>query len=323
MAPKRYIWGFPGVGKSSLRSTYRIVDADSNAFLFGGVSPTILHQPIDAEGLLRQPDYPQNYLNHIRAVDGDIILINCHISHLKTLDRENLLLVYPSKELKSEYLKRYQTRGDHPSFLQHMEESFEDMVDTLSHAPYRRLMLTDPKATLQSLLDGGILMSQFITKQELTTLLEESIRYGVYTPDPVHAEKAPDALAQLIFEGEIDLDLPALRQDHAKAKAQEQQLQLQAARRGGLTHEELLDRIQEGIINGTFFIEHGQIAPYQYGYEVLYPNDRFSYTNRWECYHCSLSQVAEQVTSMIENDRQSRSILQHRALSSGHPAHAL
>lgn len=89
MASKRYVWGFSGVGKSSLRAKYRIVDTDSNAFLFGGVSPSSLHQPLDMEGTLRQTGYPQNYLDYIRAVDGDIILINCHISHLKALDYDN------------------------------------------------------------------------------------------------------------------------------------------------------------------------------------------------------------------------------------------
>ena len=96
MSFKYYVWGFPGVGKSSLRSSYRIVDADSNAFLFSGVSSSSLHQTADKEGIVRQKDYPQNYLDYIRTTDGDIILINCHVSLLKELDRENLLLIYPS-----------------------------------------------------------------------------------------------------------------------------------------------------------------------------------------------------------------------------------
>ena len=308
MSSKVYVWGFPGVGKSSLRSSLNITDADSRMFMFDGVSPESLHQAEDREGVRRQQGYPENYLEHIRNTNADIVLLNCHVSHLNGLDPENLLLIYPAKELKGEYISRYHARGDHASFIQHMEECFDDMVDAIAQAPFRKLMLTDPKTTLQSLLDGGALMSQFITKKELTNLLEESIRYGVFTPAPAHAGKSPDQLAQMVFEGEVELDLAVLRKNHARANAEEEQELLRVARRGGLTHEALRERIQTGIVQNVFFIEHGQIAPYQYGYEVMYPNDRFAYQNRWECYNCGLSEVAEKITCMIEKDQQDKEV---------------
>ncbi len=314
MSSKVYVWGFPGVGKSSLRSSLSIADADSNAFMFDGAAQNTLHQTSDREGLTRHQGYPQNYLDFIQNTDADIVLLNCHLSYLKDLDQEKLLLVYPAKELKSEYIRRYKARGDHASFIAHMEECFEDMVDTLTQAPFRKLMLTDPKTTLQSLLDGGVFMSQFITKKELTNLLEESIRFQIYTPDPAHADKSPDQLAQMVFEGEVALDLAALRKDHAAAKAEEEQEQLRATRRGGLTHQQLRERILTGIVSGALFIEHGQIAPYQFGYQVRYPNDKASYTNRWECYNCGLPGVAEKIARMIEDGKQNKEVFSQTQL---------
>ena len=125
---KYYIWGFPGIGKSSVNSRFRIVDADCERFKF--VLPEDLagspHLRKSMTYTQRDPSYPNNYFDYIRSVDADIVLLNCHISLLEKLDGENLLLVYPSAALKQEYLERYALRGDNQTYIHCMETAFEN-----------------------------------------------------------------------------------------------------------------------------------------------------------------------------------------------------
>ena len=91
---KYYIWGFPGIGKSSVNFKPRIIDADCERFKF--VIPEDIpydpHSQKNTAYTQRDPSYPNNYLDYIHSVDADIVLLNCHISLLKTLDRKRLLL---------------------------------------------------------------------------------------------------------------------------------------------------------------------------------------------------------------------------------------
>ena len=309
MEGKVYIWGFPGIGKSSVRSSLSVVDADCKLFQFdlSKEEDTRLHREEGWGSVASQTDFPRNYLEYVQNVDADIVLLNCHPSFFKDFDQERLLLVYPSPELKDEYLLRYRSRGDHPSFISHMEESFEDIIACVQQAPFRKYEITQHDVTLQNLLDGGILMSQFITKKELTELIAESVLLGVYMPDDVYSSCTPAELAQLMFDGEVPLELDILQESlHAK-KAEMEKERMIRERRGGLTHEELRDKILQGIVNGTFSIYHGEIAPYSHGFEVKYPNDYKFYTNRWECY-CSFEAVSEAITQKIEGDFQNNQV---------------
>ena len=164
-----YIWAFPGMGKSSIRSDLNVVDADCERFkyIFPDGAPSDLHKAEGWSGVLRNDSYPDNYLNFIKSVDADVVLLNCHISLLEHLDREKVLLIYPSLSLRKEYLARYVQRGDSESYIQHMGDSYSDMIRTLQTSPFRKYEVTMPHIFLQNLLDGGCIMNQFITKTSL------------------------------------------------------------------------------------------------------------------------------------------------------------
>ena len=298
---KYFVWGFPGVGKSSVNSELRIVDADCERFRF--IAPETgsdsLHSQQATECAQRNPAYPGNYLDYIRAVDADIVLLNCHISLLEMLDRENLLLVYPSADLKKEYLQRYLLRGDSGTYIHHMAVAFDEMISAAKNIPCRKYELTNPHTYLQNLIDRGIIMEQFVTKKELTDLLGECIQLGVYTQEGPAVGKSPAELAQMMFDGQLSLDVGGLRNDLADKKARLEQEQLLQDRRGGLDHDELSRKIMEGIVNGALNIRHDNIAPYAYGYEVTFHSEKGT-SYRWECY-CPLSKVAEQITGKIES----------------------
>ena len=298
---KRYIWGFPGVGKSSIHSDLHIVDADCELFKFvipTGI-PSSLHSQTPTEPVERNPSYPQNYLDYVHSVSADVVLLNCHISLLGTLDRERLLLVYPSPELKEEYLRRYALRDDNKSYLHYMETAFDEIIAAARSSPYRKYEITDPQIYLQNLIERGTIMDQFITKQELASLLDQCMQIGVYTPDGPAAGKTPDELAQMLFEGQLTLDIAGLRTELADKQKKLEQEQTLYERRGGLSHKELSGKIMEGIVNGAFNIRHCEAAPYSYGYEVDFRSSKEGAGCHWVCY-CALPKVAEDIACKIE-----------------------
>lgn len=298
---KYYVWGFPGIGKSSVHAELRVVDADCERFKF--VLPESAHGCLHQEGLegvQRNPSYPQNYLDYVCSVDADIVLLNCHISLLEALDRDRLLLVYPSPALKKEYLQRYVQRGDNDSYLCYMETAFDEIIAAARDSPYRKYEITAPHIYLQNLIRKETIMDLFMTKNDLAKLLDECIQLGVYMPDDPTAGKTPDELAQMLFDGQLLLDIGSLRDDLTAKKAALEQEKLLHDRRGGLSHEELSSKIMEGIVNGALSIRHGQIAPYSYGYEVAFRSAEHGISYRWECY-CPLPKVADRIAAKIEN----------------------
>lgn len=306
-----YIWGFPGIGKSSISKSPDILDADCRLFQFAGASSGALHNTAEHTGTVPDPAYPQNYLDHIRSADSRYILLNCHISLLRHLPRENLLLIYPDMTLKYVYLKRYQDRGDNGSFISYMDESFANIVHAIESYPCRKLRITGEHTYLTDILKGDFLMNEFMTKHDLTTLLNEAIRYDLLGPEVTGDYARVEDIAQAIFEGKVELDFGDLRKKVEACEKAAETERVATARRGGLTREELADKLMQGIVNGALDIRHGQIAPYSYGYEVTF-GDRRNFTNRWECY-CKLEEVPVKLVSFIEANSQSSEVFGQKA----------
>ena len=128
---KRIIWGFPGSGKSTFVEHYSdlsVIDADCEMFKYNGATAMSLHSG-HGDGLSWNENYPRNYIDYVKNVNVDVVLINCHLSLLKEF--ESVEVVYPEKNLKEEYLQRYKERGDDEGFIAFMNESFEQMVDMI------------------------------------------------------------------------------------------------------------------------------------------------------------------------------------------------
>lgn len=129
MKNKTYIIaGFPGVGKSWLKNKLgdEVSDSDSSKF------------PKD--------EFPQNYINHIKSLIGNkkIILVSTHKEVLNELEKENLdyILVYPNRELKDEYIKRYKERGSPEQFLNLLNNKWDSFINDMEKAnPKKRIVL--------------------------------------------------------------------------------------------------------------------------------------------------------------------------------------
>lgn len=123
------ISGFPGIGKTFLAKYFestnkKVLDSDSS--LFSWIEPGV-----------RNPEFPDNYIKHIKENIGkaDIIFVSSHETVRSGLQKENItfVLVYPSKDLRDEYIQRYEDRNSDPSFIEMMKIKFDEFVDQCTH----------------------------------------------------------------------------------------------------------------------------------------------------------------------------------------------
>lgn len=144
---KIIVWAFYGAGKSFAANGTSIVDLDSMHYRFTNVESN----PHDSKSqkltngirVERNPEYPQNYIQAVRDSDAAIVLVNCEIPVLEQL--ENVVLYYPDLSLKQEYLKRYQKRGNHTSFIHMIEQDYEGMIRSLGRLPYPKYVSNEKK----------------------------------------------------------------------------------------------------------------------------------------------------------------------------------
>ncbi len=325
---KRYIWGFPGVGKSSLNITdFRVVDADSNRFEFRDTVDEELHGTHNGRHFVRDKNYPENYFDYIQSVDADVVLINCHLSLLDDFDKESLLVVYPSTSLLLEYRERWESRGDNASFISYMENEFEGIVDFIDSSDFKKFKVAEPNIYLSDLFERNDFKMRLMTRKELIAQIQRAMDLNVI--DTVFVDNSNDLVCDLSFaaegvverritnadvwaeavlNGEYSLDIDQLLNVCELREKQIEQEKVLLERRGGLSREELADKIMQGIVNGALGIYHGQIAPYSYGYAVTFtPGEQAgaydNFKNRWECY-CDFFDVPNNIVKKIEKGSQ-------------------
>ena len=97
---------------------------DSDASRFSWTSPGV-----------RNPDFPQNYIQHIRENIGkvDIILVSTHaaIRNAFVASELRFTLVYPTPDQKDDYLIRFRERGSTPEFVEMMSQSWTPFLTEL------------------------------------------------------------------------------------------------------------------------------------------------------------------------------------------------
>ena len=111
---------FPGTGKSTYSgiSELNVLDLDSSIF------------PKD--------DFPANYIRHIEEKINDpsvdLILVSSHKTVRDALEKNNIpfVLVYPKRSLKDEYIKRFKFRGNPESFINLLDEYWDEWINEMS-----------------------------------------------------------------------------------------------------------------------------------------------------------------------------------------------
>jgi len=118
--------GFPGIGKTYYKqnSNLNIIDSDSSKFSW-------------IEKGVRHPNFPQNYIDHIKNNIGkvDIILISSHkiVRDALVNNNINFTLIFPERHLKEEYIKRFKTRGSDQEFINMLECNWNSFIDDMNN----------------------------------------------------------------------------------------------------------------------------------------------------------------------------------------------
>lgn len=132
----KIISAFPACGKSwlfdnQIKLGLKVVDSDSSNFSW-----------LEAEsgkGKVRNPDFPRNYIEHIKGLIGEVdyILVSSHEDVRLLLEGENIpyILVMPDIKLKSEWIGRCWLRGSPEGFLKMLNLNWDSWVN-----PYRHLL---------------------------------------------------------------------------------------------------------------------------------------------------------------------------------------
>lgn len=121
----KIISAFPACGKSwlfenQIKLGLKVADSDSSKF-----------SGLETEsGKVRNPDFPRNYIEHIKGLIGEVdyILVSSHDEVKIALEDEGLpyILVMPQEKLKAEWISRCWLRGSPEGFLKMLDKNWDD-----------------------------------------------------------------------------------------------------------------------------------------------------------------------------------------------------
>lgn len=142
MKETKLISAFPCCGKSYLFNKQdelgiSILDSDSSNFSW----------IIEDGKKVRNPDFPNNYINHIKENIGkvDYIFISSHedVRTALYMNMIDFILIYPNVDLKHEWIYRMKKRGNDEKFIEVISENWYDWIleCKLDHRPIQKIEL--------------------------------------------------------------------------------------------------------------------------------------------------------------------------------------
>lgn len=118
------ISAFPATGKTYFYQTVNLKVSDSDSSQFSWLP-----------NKQRNPKFPQNYIDHIKKLIGnvDIILVSSHKTVRDALVKEGLkfTLVYPDRKLRVQYLIRCAVRGSDEGFITMLDKMWDSFIDEM------------------------------------------------------------------------------------------------------------------------------------------------------------------------------------------------
>jgi len=128
------ISAFPACGKSycfeNHQEEFSILDSDSSQFSW-------IKDEDGNNTKERNPDFPQNYIKHIKKNIGkvDVIFVSSHEVVRKALADNNIktIIVYPNKNLKSEWIRRFKERGNNEAFIKFISDNWGNFIDDIEN----------------------------------------------------------------------------------------------------------------------------------------------------------------------------------------------
>ncbi|MDC7221556.1 MAG: hypothetical protein PQJ59_16600 [Spirochaetales bacterium] len=121
----KIISAFPGMGKSTYHKMHPETTLDSDSSSFGWI--------VEDGEKKRNPDFPQNYMNHIKENIGkyEYIFVSSH-KVVRDALKDNCLffyLVYPNYNRKEEFRTLYIHRGSSISFCKMIMDNWDNWID--------------------------------------------------------------------------------------------------------------------------------------------------------------------------------------------------
>ena len=157
MKNTKIISAFPGCGKTYCFNKYKdsdikILDSDSSEFSW-------LKDKNGNNTKERNPEFPINYINHIKENIGkvDIIFVSSHDVVRKALKDNliNYILVYPTLNCKENYIYRYINRGNDISFINFISKNYDKFIKDMMGEEFPYKVELYSKETIDDLLTYG------------------------------------------------------------------------------------------------------------------------------------------------------------------------
>lgn len=134
MKQTKIISAFPACGKTYAfeklnKEGYTILDSDSSQF-----SWRYDYNPVESDRVerYRNPDFPQNYIQHIKENIGkvDYIFVSSHKEVRDDLIENGIYftLVYPGRKMKAEWVGRCFLRGSGEKFCQLIADNWDKWI---------------------------------------------------------------------------------------------------------------------------------------------------------------------------------------------------
>lgn len=132
------IAAFPGTGKSYFAaetSIDTVTDLDTNDYTQG----------YDENDKVISTEFPDNYLTAIKQAIGqtNYLFVGCQPDVLNMLHEENIfpVLIYPQRQLKDEYMRRFQERGSSHEFSNLVYDNWDKFINYLEAQNSERIVL--------------------------------------------------------------------------------------------------------------------------------------------------------------------------------------
>lgn len=133
-----FVYCYTATGKSTVGKKYtNVLDLESTLFKYTGITKEIENE----KGTKREinKDYPDNYFRALEDAKDkyDYILVSDNICD-EWFRKNNITYwqVYPSIELKEEYLQRMKARGNNQKFLEYQDKLWEEWVNGCKNDKY-------------------------------------------------------------------------------------------------------------------------------------------------------------------------------------------
>jgi hypothetical protein len=161
---------FPGSGKTHWHLTDPDNTADSDSSSFSWIDT--------ASGRTRNPEFPGNYIKHIKSLIGtkEIIFISTHAQVIEAMLAHEIefINVLPERESKEIYMEKYRVRGSDSSFIELVSNNWDlwhDMFEAYEpDTKHTKVYIKEHLTEIRDLVSAKSNQSSFISDRFLSVL---------------------------------------------------------------------------------------------------------------------------------------------------------